>query len=169
MNIIISRQPMISGQGEAVANEYLTFTDKSGRTWLYTDRDNSADNIYVSNPDNKNGEGFGGATLGLPLKGGGTFPLRGGWHSNADALFTSTGIDLREKYTTYVVIGKGRFYTDRGETVIEDIVYQDSEPMIGSFYRGDVLAKQIANELQLEVYLYSGSKGGSSCGKVTPD
>ena len=158
---------MISGQGEAVKNEYLTFTDKNNRTWLYTDAPNAGENIYVSNPDNKRGEGFGGATLEMPLKNGGTFSLRGGWHSNSDSLFAHTGIDLREKHYTYVVIGKGRSYTDRGETVIEDVLYHDDEPTIGAFNRGDVLAKQIASELQCEVFLYSGNRGGSSCGKVS--
>lgn len=171
MDYIFERQPMISGQGEAVSKKYHGYVGKSGNIWLVADQPNSADNIYkTDNPENKGKHGFGGATLKLSLVQGGEFLLKGGWHSNADGLFFDTGVDVRNKHETFVVISKERAYdSEHGyRTILKDVLYQDEAPQIGTFNRGEEIAKRLANELGHKVFLYSKSQGGSSCGPVDP-
>ena len=50
-----------------------------------------------------------------------------------------------------------------------DVLYRDEAPQLGSFHRGDMLAREWAKEVGVPVFLYSQSKGGSSCGQVKPD
>jgi len=64
---------MFSGQAEAVSQKYHKHVGKSGRTWLVADCPHAAENVYVTNnPQNTTSprdgfQGFGGATLNMPL------------------------------------------------------------------------------------------------------
>ena len=159
---------MFSGQSSAVERHYHKYTGKSDRTWLVADQENAADDIYVTNnPQNTTSkdqgfEGFGGATLAMPLVTGETFALHGGWHSNAQALFDDTGVDVRDTHFTFVVLAKERCSTDDGtwRTVFRDIVYRDAKPVLGGF---DRYKKLIENHPDARFY-YSSSRGGSSSG-----
>ena len=156
---------MFSGQAEAVARLYNKYVGKSGNTWLVAQQEQAAEEVYVTNnPANSGGEGFGGATLSMPLVEGGVFLLRGGWHTNADSLFKDTGVDVRNTHRTFVVLSKERDSTNDGSwrTVMRGIVYKDSEPVLGSFDRYKELIKQHPEAK----FYYSKSKGGSSLGPV---
>lgn len=163
MDYIIERQPMFCGSCEAEQRRYKKIIGKSGRVWLYAIQDNSADNIYVSGGENS--DGFGGRTLSFTLEDGTIEKLKGPWHSNSDALYGDTGVDLRDKCLTFVVISESRnriqieriYYTK-----MVNVLYKDTKPTIGKFERGRIIAQKLANKLKQTIYCYSQSQGGSS-------
>ena len=154
---------MVSARDEAQSRPCHVYVGKSGRTWLVADIPNAGDYIYcTAYADPKRcGEGFGGATLSIPLVSGGHFLLRGGWHANADALFDDTGVDVRDKHLTYVVLSKDRKMLEgTRQSVFVDVVYRDPEPTIGPFDRYKILVAQYPDAR----FYYSRSCGGSSSG-----
>lgn len=169
MDYIIENQPMTSGQGEAIAKQYHKYEGKSGRTWLVADVPNAGDYVYVTNnPENTTSytqgfQGFGGATLPMLLVEGSIFQLRGGWHSNSEALYEDTGVDVRDKHLTFIVVARQRVF-EAGQTILKDVLYKDLEPVIGLFDRGKFIANKLYQEFGDPLLLYSRSNGGSSLG-----
>jgi hypothetical protein len=156
---------MFCGQSEAESRKYHLYVGKSGNTWLVAVQEAAAEEVYRTNtPANTGGEGFGGRTLEMLLADGGVFHLRGGWHSNADGLFDDTGIDVRDKHRTFVVLSKERDFTKDGtyRTIMRDVVYRDEKPVLGRFDRH----KELEQRFPEAVFCYSQSKGGSSCGMI---
>ncbi|MDO8610336.1 MAG: hypothetical protein Q7R95_07335 [bacterium] len=161
---------MFSGQGEAVSHKYNKYVGKSGNTWLVAHCEYAAENVYVTNnPQNTTSksqgfEGFGGSTLKMPLVNGEIFELHGGWHTNSDALFDDTGIDVRNTYRTFVVLAKERFSLNDStyRTGLRGIIYKDEKPTLGTYDRYKDLIKQYPEAK----YYYMSSRGGSSCGPV---
>jgi len=169
MDYIIEEQPMRCGSYEAEIRKYKKVIGKSGRVYLYAIQDNPADNIYVSG--DKNSDGFGGRTLSFTLENGTIEELRGPWQTNSDDLYNNTGVDLRGKHLTFVVIGKDRksIQTKQGYvTKMIDILYKDDKPIIGKFERGKIIAQKLANKLKQTIYCYSQSQGGSSNSPIEP-
>lgn len=164
---VVQRQPMRSGQGEAQSRRYYLYTGKSGKRWLVADQDNAAANVYVEGGPNS--DGFGGATLTFPLVDGSEIKLKGPWHGNSDALFEDTGIDVRDRHYTFVVVSRRRESGEHYELIHADVLYKDDTPQLGNFHRGDLIAREWAQKLNEIVYLYSASEGGSSSGQVKPD
>ena len=166
MDYIITHQPMYSGRADAERRKYHKYDGKKpGSVWLVADQPNAGDNIYYCDFDPKS-QGYGGSTLKFMLVDDTVIDLPAPWHSNSDALFTDTGVDVRDKHLTYVVIGMDNKYNP--DTVV-DVIYQDKEPTVGAFERGDDMAKSLANKLGKPVYAYRQSQGGSSMGQVRPD
>ena len=166
-DFIVQRQPMICGSAEAESRKYHKYVGKSGKVWLVADQPDAAANIYVEGGPNS--DGFAGRTLTFPLVDGTEIKLKGPWHANSQLLFQDTGIDVRNRHYTFVVISRDRKPGKNYESIMVDVLYRDEEPQLGSFHRGDVLARQWTRELGVPVYCYSQSKGGSSCGQVKPD
>lgn len=179
----ITRGPMISGHSEALEVTYRLITGRSGRGWLIPDPEvpNMGGRIYVTNSEDwtKRGEGFGGGTIEMPMKEGGIFELRGGWHTNSGALFEDTDVDLSQRNLTFVVISRGLDYSQRRvdpqsgreylATIMKDIVYMDPEGGLeGYFMRGKHLCVAMMNETGEAYFQYSGSNGGSSYGRMKP-
>lgn len=167
MNYNTNSRGMFCGQSEAISRKYHKHVGKSGNIWLVADQEDAGADIYVTNnPQNTTSrnqafEGFGGATLSMPLVDGTTFELRGGWHSNSDALFNDTGVDVRDKIFTFVVLSKGLDFDKKSYgRILTDVVYQDEKPTLGNFYRYKDLIKQYPEAN----FYYSESKGGSSSG-----
>jgi hypothetical protein len=166
----IKSQGAFSGQAEAVSHKYNKYIGKSGNTWLVSTEDDAASNVYVTNnPKNTSNSkdsmaGFGGATLSFPLVDGTTFELHGGWHSNSDALFSDTGVDVRDKLYTFVVLSKGREFPKNGYWmgVMTDVVYKDEKPTLGNYYRYKELIKQYPEAK----FQYMESSGGSVSGMI---
>jgi len=170
MNFLIENLSMICGSYEAEIRKYKKVIGKSGETWLYAIQDNSADNIYVSDK-NPNSDGFGGRTLEFILEDGTILPLKAPWHSNAGALFNDTGIDLRDKHLTFVVIALDRKMksTKRGYLIeMIEVIYKDEHPIISEYNRGEKIAQKLANELNRPVICYSQGISGSSNGMIEP-
>lgn len=164
---VIERQPMVCGSAEAESRKYHKYVGKSGKIWLVADQEDAASNVYVEGGPNS--DGFAGRTLTFSLVEGGEVSLKGPWHANSDSLFADTGVDVRDRVFTFVVISRDRKSGEHYESIMVDVLYRDEEPQLGSFHRGDVLARQWAKEIGAPVFLYSQSKGGSSCGQVKPD
>lgn len=140
-----------------VTGEFEAKTGLSGKTWLYrTDVPNSGDFIYVSDPSPSGGmRGFGGSELRFDV-GDGVLALSGPWHSNSDALFEDTGIDLTMLHSTIVVITSGE----------DGVIYAEDNPVLGLFNRGHALAEALAAIHGGPLKLYSESNGGSSTSYV---
>lgn len=169
MNKTISRRHgMICGIYDAEVRKYHSLIDEDGALWLVADQPNMADNIYYCNFDLES-QGFAGRTLHFEMVDGETIDLHGPWHSNSDSLFHKTGVDIRDTHITYVVIARNRSRDSAYNTVYEDVLYEDKEPTLGLFDRGDILAKELANKLGTTVYCYRESQGGSSDSAVHPD
>lgn len=166
-DFVIERQPMICGSAEAESRRYYKHVGKSGKIWLVADQEDAAANVYVEGGPNS--DGFAGRTLTFPLVDGTEIKLKGPWHANADAMFADTGVDVRDKHRTFVVVSRDRKSGKNYESIMVDVLYRDDEPQIGSFHRGDEIARQWAREIGAPVYCYSASAGGSSCGQVKPD
>ena len=175
MDYKIKSKGMICGSADAESRRYHKVLGKSGRYWFYPENE-IAGNVYVTpNPEEnrpgyKGFRGFGGREISFPLVDGTTDKIRGPWHSNSDALFSDTGVDLRDRHITFVVISRG-VKSDPDNymgTIMTDVLHIDEEPTIGSFERGKKLAQEIANKEGKPVQCYSESRGGSSRGMIKP-
>lgn len=166
-DFVVERQPMTCGSSEAESRRYHKHVGKSGKVWLVADQEDAAANVYVEGGPNS--DGFGGRTLTFSLVDGTEIKLKGPWHANSDSLFQDTGIDVRDKHYTFVVISRRRKSGEHYESVMVDVLYRDERPQLGSFHRGDLLARQWTKNTGASVFLYSQSSGGSSCGQVKPD
>ena len=150
---------------EAETRRYHKVIGKSGKTWLYADQENPADNLYVEGE--KGNDGFSGRTLVFKLVDGGKVELKGPWHANSGAFFQDTGIDTMNKYLTYAVVGLGRGGVYK--SYIKDVIYKDKEPAVGEFNRGQKIAQSLANKVGGQVYCFVKTSGGSSCEAICPE
>lgn len=165
---VVGRTPVICGQSEAQGRKYFKHIGKSGKIWLVADQPNSADNIYVEGKPGS--DGFGGATLEFPLTDSEEIiKLKGPWHTNDDALFADTGVDVRDKHYLIVVIGEEVKYGKHYENIVHKVLYKDDEPVLGLFHRGDILGREYAQKLGRRVYVVRSSMGGGCYGYVEPD
>lgn len=163
----ISRKGMISGFAEAASHTYEKRADSSGTIWLFDlECDDPGGSIYCHNLRDLHSRGFGGATLQFKLKDGSTYTAKGPWHSNSAALYSRTGVDLRDKHLTCGAISLEREWLDN-ETILKKMLWI-GEPSLGLFSKIEKLAQEFANELNQTVFYYSESHGGSSCGSVSP-
>lgn len=164
MNYTQKPYQMISGQHEAQVRRYHKHVTPTGRVWLVADQEAAAENVYVHDPSERGDKwrGFGGATLTFPLIDGTEYVAKAPWHSNADALFAETGVDLRDKHFTFVVLAMSCEWIEARTTFV-DVVYQDEKPILGSFNRYKDLIKQYP---QAQFY-YSESSGGSCSGPIS--
>lgn len=172
----IGREPMICASAEAEDKVYKKVVGKSGSIWLIPQLDaarqdlpteDSGDGVHVHRLDDKDSDGYGGRTLEFLLTDGTIYKAAGPWHSNTEALYKDTGIDLRDKHRTFVVISLDRDF-DGYDTIMKDILHIDKEPTIGKFERGKEIARYHADRLNRPVHRYSQSRGGSSCGSENP-
>lgn len=174
-DFVVERQPMICASAEAESRKYHKFVGKDGRIYLVADQPDAAANIYVAadpeelKPGYRGFQGFGGRTLTFKLVDDTELKLKGPWHTNSQDLFNNTGVDVRDKNYTFVVISRDRKSGKNYESIMVDVLYMDDGPQLGYFHRGDSLARQWAQHLGVPVYCFSQSSGGSSCGQVKPD
>jgi len=167
---IIHHQAMVSGQGEAEAREYQVAVDhKRNVIWFYTLQDaDPGGHVYCHDPSDVNSQGFAGGTIIFKIGKTGIYHAKGPWHANTEALYKGTGVDLRDKHLTFVVVSKRRSYDDKHRCIMEDVLYMDEKPMLGLFDRGKGIAQKYADGLKEPVCLYSESGGGSSNGWEYP-
>ena len=174
MDYEIPRQSMICARADAEQFIYRKVEDRSGNIWLWpVNSDSPAEQVHVHRPADTRSEGYGGATLHFLLEDGTTYAAKGPWHSNADAMFMATGIDLRNTHWTFGCIALDRTvrsYTTTclAYTVMLNVVYLDKEPVLGNFNRIKNLAQDWADAFSHPVMYYSQSRGGSSNGPVYP-
>jgi hypothetical protein len=128
---------------------------------------NCADGVHVTDP-NPSGpfRGYGGSTLEFPLDDGTIDKVKGPWHTNSEAFFKETGINISDLHLTQVTIG-----TESGKGFMEvggDVLYRENEPVLGPFMRGERIAQQLADVLDISVYCVRESAGGGSAGWHKP-
>lgn len=166
MDYEIKDNQIFSGADVAESLKYHKYEDVSGGVWLVADQPNAGDNIYFLD-DCPNSQGFGGATLTFQLVDGTKIALRGPWHSNSNSLYKHTGVDVRDKIFTFVVISEDADYR-----TAKNVLYMDNSEnkyVLGSYNRGEEIAKKWANKLSKPVFVYAKSLGGSIRTCVRPD
>jgi len=111
----------------------------------------------------KYSDGFGGRTLTFNLEDGSEIEVQGPWHSNADSFFYSTGIDLRDKHWTAVLL-TGEDIWNKGELPEEEILYKEDSPRLGTYHRGLRIAEKYFRDHPEEdlVCLNHYTSGGAS-------
>ncbi len=131
-------------------------------TWLVGDVPNAGDHVYCDRHDSKS-EGFGGAEMRFNLFAGSEYIAKGPWHSNPQALFEDTGVDVRDKHYTRVVIGREAEVLPRGGYVMKDVLHLETEPVLGQWDRYLYLAETKLVDLPpgAKVRVFSESMGGS--------
>lgn len=160
-------QPMHSASGEAAQYRYRLATGKDGRRWVYADAPNAADQVWVDGGPRS--EGSGGRTLTFELADGGAVALQGPWKTSADGLFTATGVDIRDRYTTRGIVAlereRGRVY---GPDIYREIIHYDEGPLVGTFDRVRDIARAAANVHGVRVSVGVISQGGGFGGWADP-
>lgn len=145
-------------------NVYKKIETKSN-VWYVSLASNAGDDIYVyvknEDPDSYF-KGYGGATLMFKLEDGTIDAVKGPWHSNSGALLSDTGYDVTNKFYTFGVIGKGRAFDDDHVAYIDDVIYKDETWTIGGFNRISEMAQKMADQLNVKVWYYVQSIGGST-------
>lgn len=166
----VQQQNMISASGEAESRRFQIAVDRDNRcVWFYTLTDpDPGGHVYVHDPNDEKSDGFAGRTIVFRIGKTGEYHAKGPWHSSSDALYENTGVDLRGKHLTFVVIANYRVY-EGCQTVLRDVVYMDDKPTLGEFSRGRELARKWATKLGHPVVVYSESSGGSSNGYEYPE
>lgn len=160
MNYTPPPYSQFSASHKAQQQIYQKVQSKTGRTTWYvptdTDRYDWSIQVDAHDPDS---QGYAGRTLEFRLDNGTTTKVKGPWQSNADALFSVTGIDLRDKFWSLVVLSKAIENINGIRTFI-DVVYKDDKPVQGSFFRYRELIKKHPEAK----YYYSATRGGASSG-----
>lgn len=156
---------IIAARSQPGKIEWKIAVGKSGLIWLYNPEISS---VWCSG--GKGSRGCGGNALKFPLVDGmGEITLVGPRHSNADAFFKDTEIDIRSNFITWGCVGTGLEYDENtGRNKITGVVYFDDEPTKGLFHRFDLLAWEMQEQNpEVKLFSYCETEGGSSCGHVT--
>lgn len=141
-------------------------TADDGIRWIIPAGLHRADNIVHFDPKNKNG--FGGATIQLPMDNGSTITLKGPWTSNPVALYNDTGVDIRNECVTFGTVSKVPIpYNNLLNT--KSLLHLDTTPVIGTLDRIWKIAKRYANDLQQSVYAISSTSNGSTLFHCEPN
>ena len=159
---------MRCASSEAEERSYRMALDGKGCVWFYClEATSPGDTVYFHDPNDLHSDGFAGRTITFRIGKTGQYLAKGPWHSNTDALYERTQIDLRAKHLTFGAVALRRSY-DHLDTVLEDLLHIDKEPELGEFSRVEKIAQGHADRLGHPVFYYSESSGGSGCGPVYP-
>jgi len=168
MDYVIERRPMVCGSAEAEAKVYRLIPCKRGNWLMAVNVPNPAAFVYFDDPKDLKSQGFGGRVIRFLLESEEVYEAKGPWHGNADSMFKDTGVDVRDKHLTRVVISEGRGLDEKYRTVLKGVLYEEKEPLLGRFERGRKLGEGVADGLGRMVFVYSEGPGGSSNGPVYP-
>lgn len=142
---------------------------KSGATWIIPASGRfRASDIHCRGAKREHSEGYYGSILTWTLEDGSACSLQGPWHSNADALYDDTGVDLRQCHQTWCAVSRDMRFMRNGAIELIDPIYADEEVQESSFDRGDQIGQRIADERREPVYLVRESDGGGCYGWVCP-
>lgn len=171
---VVASRVMVSAQGERAKITLWDYAvEADGTYWLWpaagTDEPGAmvhcGDDVRAGRPRS---EGYGGACLTFPTRDG-PVVLQGPWHSNTDALFERTGVDLRDKHKTWGVIGLNRRHDRAYNTVVVGVVHLDPPGgVVGRYDRIKTLAQQLADQFDRPMMCHMRSAGGGSEGFETP-
>lgn len=171
MEFSIQEMPMICGRAEPETRRFRKYDCTSG-VYLVAIQDACADHVYYHNPKDKHSDGFGGATLRFPLEDGTIYEAKGPWKCAASYLLTECGVDISDKYSTFLVVGKGRRLDKNsrsvwgGTRVITDVIHKDEGWQISRFDRECEFISALPAG---EYHYYIETSGGSRSGAMTPE
>ena len=154
--------PMRSASAVAENRRYHCFPSPRGR-YFVADQLDAADYIYHEQPADR--RGFGGRTINFTLVDDTIISVPGPWHTNADDLHATTGIDLRNLHFTQGIVAHEWKLLDFATGEYSQILHYDTVPMIGPYDRIEKLAKKFSEDTQSVVYYAVRTAGGgmSSC------
>lgn len=143
---------------------YKCYADRKDKNlvWLVGDNCiNPADHIYVGYTYDTGSRGYGGRIMVFNLVDHNrAISLYGPWHSNTDALYENTGVDVRDKHYVQFVAGLGRL-RDGGRDVITDIVHYE-EPGVRGYYDYKALLPRLYERYKASITYWHGGSGGST-------
>ncbi len=168
---------------------YKHVVGKRAQWLLRVDVPNIADHVYSFDAFDTKSQGFGGSWLYFTVKENmALMGVKGPWHSNAGGLLRDTGLDVRDLHLTRVTIHEmvmephtGPGYERQEDGRLEwkeltrdipvrgEILYEEKEPALGIFMRGDRIAHAYAKATGKSVFCTSESPGGSSSKLIGPD
>jgi hypothetical protein len=170
MDIKARNHYRISGDPHAYSQDpYVKVIGKSGKVWLYSSGPFPADKIYVDG--GKGSKGMGGRTVKFMCVNGEEFMSIGPWMTTADRLYAETGVDLREKYGTKLILSRK---TEPTENInwfmcnMIDVVHNEPDFIEGRFSRAEYLAQEIVNKLNEPLFYFIETYGGASQGLMKP-
>ena len=170
MDIKAKSIPMKSAMPHAGSDApYRMVMGKDGKAWFYRTGKFAATAIYVDG--GKGSEGMGGRVCRFELEDGSFFDSIGPWMSNANHLFQMTGVDLRDKYATSLILSRQVHYPKDSYGIMPDmldVVHYEPEFVEGTFDRPNLLAQKIANDLDETLYYFIETSGGAQSGQVRP-
>jgi hypothetical protein len=151
----------------AQAVVYWKVTGKSGNTWYIPKTSTPATSLHVDT-HNPHSEGYAGSFLSFEMEDGTVDKVKGPWHSNSDALYDDTGVDVRNTYPTRVILARNRVFGDGGlRATFQDVFYLEETPILGRYNRYLSVIDRFFQgnpEWNGMVFYYMDSNGGSSSG-----
>jgi hypothetical protein len=148
---------------------YKMVRSKSGRAYFYRDVKFGAGNIYADGGPGS--EGMGGRTCRFELEDGTHYDSIGPWMTNSNDLFAQTGVDLRNRHASRLILArkieypKGQ-YCDRPDML--DVVHYEEEFVEGTFDRANILAQDIADKMGEKLFYFIETSGGAQSFHVLP-
>lgn len=140
---------------------------------------NAADNVLVDTRD-PHSAGFGGSTFDIKTCDGDIDVVKGPWHGSAkpehnvgELHFTQVILIANAEHIPYDTWSEvlPQYAKDSVEWITRmrgDVLYYEKEPVLGTFYRGDRIAQQLADLRQEEIYVYVHTAGGSHARTCKP-
>ena len=156
---------MICGLSEQASIKYTMTEEPNGLMWMVgANVPDQANYVYCGSPKYTGSEGFGGRWLTFELVDGKKIKLQGPWHSNADALFDHTGVDVRDRHYTFVVVSRKLKHP-----LMSEILWIDPMPMLGERNRHKQICENLLERGEEDLFYYNETKGGSVTGPYTPE
>lgn len=147
---------------------YRVVNGHSGNTWLVpTYCAWPGEYIHVDQHD-PHSQGYGGGILDFPLEDGTVYSVKGPWHSNSEALYEDTGVDLRDTHRTYGCVALEVRYDQTGNGIFTKLIHVDREPVVGSYDRINDIAQMEANRRNHPIAMCLISSGGGQMGWEYP-
>lgn len=149
-----------------VDHKYTCYRDRKDHNRLWMVGANfvaPADHIYVGYPYDTKSQGYAGRWLVFPTTDDMTISLQGPWHSNADALYEATGVDVRGQHYVQLVVGLSRYNGPSYRTTLTDIVYF-GEPGVRGYNDYKAVLRRLYEQYHQDLYYWHGGSGGSTYG-----
>lgn len=147
--------------------KYTCYQDRNDRKRLWLVAANvvaPADHIYVGYREYTGSQGFGGRRMVFNLTDQNrAVTLQGPWHSNSDAFYENTGVDIRHLHYVQLVVGLSRERGPSYRETLTNIVYFEL-PGVRAFDGYKATMKSLYEQHQVPLYYWHGGSGGSTYG-----
>lgn len=147
-----------------VDQKYTCYRDRydARRLWLVAANVLApADHIYVGYREYTGSRGFGGRMMVFNLADQGrAVTLQGPWHSNSDALYEHTGVDIRHLHYVQLVVGLSREQGPSYRETLTDIVHFEL-PDVRPYDEYKRILPRLYEQYKAPLYYWHGGSGGS--------